>query len=206
MLKTTLLAVLALMLVPGCESRDREAAETSTAVEANRTLAGEYKKEAETARISLGRDGVAVTITKETQRESELTIQEAEEARRMGEEARATVSQARREAEDFKKEQELRGKEGLVQSAVQQVALAVVSYSTDPSKHPNYPVYTDDFDVLYDYGLRLHPELVYKIDLTQDLNGHPSFRITVRHKDPGPRAFMWDIGTSPAVMPVEPAR
>ncbi len=204
MMAFLLLPVLILIPALGCDNQDREETKAPQAAEQSRALTGEYKKEAETARISLGRDGVAVTITKETRKASESPHQEARMARQEAETVLAAVRQARRKVEALQKEQEIQKKEQLVQNAAAQVALAEVGYNTDLTAQSSPdPVYTDDLNLLYNYGLRVHPDLIYKIDLFSNTYGPPDFRVTVRHKDPGPRAFRYESGVG--LTPVETA-
>jgi|GEM_PF-6680057 len=122
----------------------------------------------------------------------------AAEAKAMAEETKQIVDEAYDRAEKARDEAWLRQKESEVQSAVQMTALAMTAHLVETG------AYTNNYDRLKQFGWLPHPNLIYgDLLISQTIDGQPNFKVTIRHQDPEPRAFMYDQASGRGVEPAE---
>ena len=132
----------------------------------------------------------------------------SEEARKSAEDTKRLVDEAQEQAKKMAAESEMKKKTSDVQNAVQATVLALVAHNTEEAINPplssdSYVV--DDIDgLLFKYGWRRNPDLMYEIQYETDNEyGGLYFVVTVRHQDPTVPAFRYDPNSGRGIEPVE---
>ena len=131
----------------------------------------------------------------------------SEEARRESEEIKKIVDDAHDKAQRGLEDSKTRKKISDVQHAVQTTVLALMAYNTEEVM--NKPLSGDIFVVddiegmLFKYGWRRNPDLVYEIKFDRTDEYSPYFVVTVHHQDPNVPAFRYDSNSGRGVEQVE---
>lgn len=142
--------------------------------------------------------GVAAWFTSRYDADNSRALKKAEEARQ-------AIAEAETRAEALQSRNLIAKQEEDIQTAVKAVALAMIARNTEFSAYDGSGLsgLTTNVDDLYNYGFRRHPDLNYFIEIIPSGSGGPSFVVTVSHREPGPRAFKWDLSQGAGVEPLE---